>query len=566
VPAPRIEFLVPAPAGTTFVDLAAGLAVSPDGKSIVMTAQAPGTSAASLWLQTLDSLTPRLLPNTQGAKFPAWSPDGRSIAYFADNQLKLVDLAGGAPLSLCAASATAGLPGGASVNRDGVILISSVSGLQRVSSSEKGAVRPVTVADVARRELAHGFPQFLPDGDRFLYFIWSDDSNVQGVYASSLSAPGRRTRLLRTPSKAVFVPEHDGHPAYLLWMQERTLLAQRIDARSLQLVGDPSTVAQNVNVSIYNGRPMFSVSETGTLAYVEGQAPTKRRMVWMRRGDPAPVPAAPEAMYWNLSLAPDGERIALGRFGDATSGDAANLDVWIWDIARATEERITFSPARDAAPIWSPDGREIVHGSGREGGAGLYRRPASSDEASMQRLTGGYTLPYDWSRDGRYILYTQLGDVMALRLDGDPTSIPVAQTEFTETTPAISPDGRWVSFAANYTGRFEIYVQPFPGGAGVSPQRISSDGGYGGKWRADGGEFFFTGLNGAPMGMTIHIDPSGVRGDKARALFGPDIRIRPDNVTRQFDVTADGQRFLMILRSPDDDAPTQMTVVYNWPR
>jgi Tol biopolymer transport system component len=297
-------------------------------------------------------------------------------------------------------------------------------------------------------------------------------------------------------------------------------------------------------------------------------------MVWMRRGDPAPVPAAPDAMYWNLALAPDGERIAFGRFGDAVNGGAANLDVWIWDFARASEERLTFSPARDAAPIWSPDGREIVHGSTRDEGAGLYRRPASGDEASMQRLASGpqYKLPSDWSPDGRYILYTQLRDVMALRLDGDRTSISVAQTAFTETTPAFSPDGRWVSFAANYTGRFEIYVQPFPPGVGVSPQRwrISSDGGYGGtwsrQWRADGGEFFFVDLNGALMATTIHIDPRGVRSDRARALFGPDIRIRPDTVTRQFDVTPDGQRFVMILRSPDDDAPTQMTVVWNWQR
>jgi Tol biopolymer transport system component len=570
-PAPRIEFQFGPPAGRMFVNLGAGLAVSPDGKSVVMTAQAPGSSAPSLWLRALDSATSRPLPDTHGATFPAWSPDGRSIAYFADNQLKRVDIAGGAPVSLCAAETIGALPGGASWNSNGVILISGASGLQRASSSP-GAPMPVTKADPSRRELAHGFPQFLPDGDRFLYFIWSDDSNVQGMYAASLSAPGRRTLLLRTPSKAVFVPEHDGHPAYLLWMRDRTLLAQRIDAASLQLAGDPSTVAQDVNVSIYNGRPMFSVSET-TLAYVAGPAPTKRRMVWMRRSDPAPVPAAPDAMYWNLALAPDGEHIAVGRFGDAANADAANLDVFNWDVARETEERLTLSPARDAAPVWSPDGREIVHGSTREGGVSqLYRRPASGDEASMQRLTSGpgYKLPYDWSRDGSYILYMQLGDVMALPLDGDRTPIPVAQTAFTETTPAFSPDGRWVSFAANYTGRFEIYVQPFPGGAGISPKRISLDGGYGGKWsrqwNADGGEFFFSDLTGKLMAAKVHIDPRGVRSDQLRPLFGPDIRIRPDTVTRQFDVTPDGQRFLMILRSPDDDAPTQVSVVHKWRR
>jgi WD40-like Beta Propeller Repeat len=295
----------------------------------------------------------------------------------------------------------------------------------------------------------------------------------------------------------------------------------------------------------------------------------------MRRGDPTPVLAAPDAMYWNLALAPDGERIALGRFGDAANGGPANLDVSIWDSARATEERLTFSPARDAAPIWSPDGREIVHASTREGGChnstagqpAATKLPCSVSRVGLStscRTTGAATA-------GTFCTLSSATSwhcpsmVTGRQFPSHRPHSPRRRRRFRptdggchlpQTTRAAlkSTSSRFpVASASQRSGRESraMAATAESGAASGVPRAASSS---------------FADLSGELMATTVHIDPRGVRADKARALFGPDIRMRPDTATRQFDVTLDAQRFLMISRSPDDDAPSEMTVVWNWQR
>ena len=561
---PRVQFVMDPPAGTRFNNLAAGLAISPDGRFVVFSAVPSEASVGLLWLRPLDSEAPRALAGTQGGQFPTWSPNARSLAFFADGQLKRVDIGGGAPLSLCEAGVSDGLPGGASWSRDDVIVFSSSAGLKRVPASG-GAPAPLTRVDASRGETAHGFPQFLSDGDRFLYFVASDDSNVQGVYAGSISGTHHKTLLLRTPSKAEYVPAHDGQHGSLLWMQDRTLVAQSFDEDTLQLQGDPSPIAEDVNVNIYDSRPAFSAARAWALVYFAGPPPTKRRLVWMRRGDETPVTAAPDEMYWNVALAPDGQRLAVSRWStDATAGPP-NLDLWLWEFARGRGERVTFSPARDGAPVWSFDGSDLIYASARDRGvAQLYRRPASGGDVREELLTEGsqYKIATGWSRDGKYVLFGQQGDVMALPLGGSRTPMPVARTPFNEAVGTFSPDGHWVAFAANYTGRFEVYVQPFPGDDGAQRRtRISIDGGFSTQWSHDGKELFFQGLNGVLMSAGIRIERSGVRADKPRPVFNS--TISTPTRARQFDVTSDG-RFLMILSSPEDRQPVRLTVVSNW--
>ncbi len=243
-PPPKLQFLLDAPPQTTFGDLYDGIATSPDGRHVVLAARSSETRS-SLWLRTLDSLNARPLQGTEDAHSPTWSPDGRSVAFFADDKLKRLDIAGGTPLSLCDATVAPFWTTGAAWSPNGVILFGGTEGLQQVSASG-GVPTLVTRVDPSRRETGHGFPQFLPDANRFLYLVTSNDANVQGIYVSSLGNPGQRTRILGTPGKAAYAPPREARPGHLLWMQDHTLVAQRFDADALQLHGDPVPVAQDV--------------------------------------------------------------------------------------------------------------------------------------------------------------------------------------------------------------------------------------------------------------------------------------------------------------------------------
>ena len=573
-PAPQpIEFSIAAPTGTTLANIHSGSAVSPDGQYVVFSAGAAG-GPASLWLRELRSMDARQLTGTERATSPVWSPDGKSIAFMADKQLKRLDLAGGPVVTLAdVPRADPNQPGAWS--RDGVIVFGCPCGLDRVSASG-GAVTPIRKVDGGIRETAYAAPQFLPDGDRFIYFVVSSDPKVQGVYASSLANPAQRTLILNTGAKAVFVPPRGKRPGYLLWMQGQTLQARPFDADSLQWKGDPFSLAEGVATA--PGRAAFWVSGNGLLLYARG-APLdpKLPLVWFGIDGKPLGDAAPEGPYNAISIAPDQQRVALTRYGIPRTDDP-HSDIWVWDFARHTNTRITFGPTTDENPVWSPDGKQIAFSSDRDGGFfNLYRKD-SSGAGEEERLTTAklHMDPLDWSPDGRYLVYREMHagtgwDLMLLPLQGDRKPIVLLQTPESDSDARFSPDGRWLAYHSRLNGStVEVFVQAFSGDGpvGLTGSRVQVSNASGGAplWRRDGRELFY---NTTPdpktellkiMAVPIQFAPTP-RPEQPRELFQVDYRWES---IHSKDVSADGKKFLLVLRSRQKQPPPNLTVVTDW--
>jgi serine/threonine protein kinase len=564
-----VMFSLDAPADSTFTQQYGGFAASPDGRYVVLSVRSK-TGTSSLWLRPLDSTAARLLPGTEGANFPTWSPDSRSLAFYVDGKLKRIEIAGGASLTLGDAPGSRVSATG-TWNRDGIILFGSGTGLQRVSASGGGAT-PLTKVDPGKKETGHGYPQFLPDGNRFLYFVESGDENVQGVYASSLRNPGQRQQIVRTSAKAVYVPPRGAYPGYLLWMQDRALLAQLFDPNALKFEGNPVSVAEDIGLNPgVSVRAAFWASDAGLLVYFSNPSGIKRRLVWTSRDGKQLGEAAAEDTYAELSLAPGMERMAVVRA--VAESDRGNFDVWLRDFARGVMTRLTFDPAEDRFPVWSPDGKQVAFVSNRGGSIYQIYRKESSGTGSEERLTeGGNTKAVlDWSKDGRFLLYrednpTGAGrDLMALPLTGDPKPIAVVKTRRVVSTGAISPDGHWVAYASNESGDYQLYVQAFPGD-GADPKgrwQISNGTAYDVKWRGYGKELYYATADnsGKMMAAAIQTGPEGVRSETPRILFSADYQRQG---LHQFGVTPDGLRFLLILNASTEGNAERLTVVTNW--
>ena len=556
-----VKFLLPAPADTTFTDEYAGFAVSPDGRYVVVTVRSK--LAPSLWLRPLDSLAARQLPSTEDANYPTWSPDSRSLVFSAKGKLQRIEITGGAPLTLGETAQSAVTPTGA-WNRDGVILFGSAAGLQRVSASGGGVT---ALTKVTGKESGHGYPQFLADGNRFLYFVASADEKVQGVYASSLRNPEQRKQIVRTSAKAVYVSPRGAYPGYLLWLQGQTLVAQRFNADSLELGGDPVSVAEEIGRNPSNTvRASYWASDAGLLTYFAAPSAAPVQTVWIGRDGKTLGAASPAEVVRSLALAPGGERVALERLEPSQT----NWDIWVREFRGGITTRLTFDAAKDALPAWSPDGTQVAFSSPRDGGVlQLYRKPASG-AGQEERLTEGGNPKslLGWSKDGKYLLYREENpgtgrDLMALPLEGDRKPIAVVKTQFEESTGAVSPDGRWVAYSSNDSGHAEIYVQAFPGSGGPAGRwQVSNGSGYDVRWRGDGKELYYETSDGSGMMMAVALQagPQGIRAEAPRMLFRADFG---NGGLRQFDVTPDGQRFLIILSGAAGNA-TPLTVVSNW--
>jgi eukaryotic-like serine/threonine-protein kinase len=532
----------------------ASLAVSPDGQTLTFVATSEGQSR--LWLRPLNTVSPRVLPDTDGARFPFWSPDSRSVAFFADGQLKRIDIDGGSSRTLTSAS---GAVGGA-WGPDGVILISML-GRPIMRASEGGGDR-VAVTRLESGQGAHYMPQFLPDGRHFLYYAVGG-REPKGVFVGQLGDTEQR-RLLDADFAAVYASQ-----GYLLFMRQGKLLAQRFDPSLLALSGAPFPLAEQVAVSTNGLSSAVSTSGAGVIAYRTGSA-AKKQLTWFdRSGRELAHLHEPISIRTQLapSLSPDGRQIALFR---EVSG---NIDVWLIDTARGVPARFTFDSADDVDPLWSRDGRRIAFSSNRSGVHDLYVRPAAGTAGSETLLLQSPQPKgaSDWSPDGRVLLYRSIDpkqgfDIMALRLDsdgklqGEPEA--VVRTEFDEHGGQFSPDGKWIAYVSIKSGRYEVYVQPF--GREGDEKLISTDGGDQVRWRPDGKELFYVARDGRLMAVPVRLGSNGETAEVGTPvpLFQTRVRGMPTGQT-QYVVSSNGQRFLMNTLI-DDIVTSPITMILNW--
>jgi Tol biopolymer transport system component len=555
VMAPRsVRFVITPPEGTAFGSFtqAAAVAVSPDGTRIAFTTTA-ASGKTQLWLRDLDDVVPRPLPGTEGAAWPFWSPGGRSLGFFAGGKLKRIEVAGGLPQTLCDALE----PRGATWSADGVIIFASRDhrALLRVPSA---GGTPIPETSLLSGEIGHGGPSFLPDGRRYIFYVAADEGRRHEIHVATLGGKDHK-KVTDAHSAALFSP-----PGFLLFTREGSLLAQRFDARTGEVSGDPIPVAEHVGRSGGAGAPAqspFSVSANGVLAH--GSAPhIKNRMLWFDRKGTVVGSVGPEGDYADLALSPDGRKLALCRDDPETD----TPDIWIADLVRGSFARFTFHPQWDVYPVWSPDGSRLVFGWDRQGPEQLYTKPVSGGAEERLLETVDSAWPTDWSPDGRSIVYLLFNDrtradLWLLPLEGDRKPRPLLQTPFNEAEAQISPDGRWLAYTSDEPGRPEVYVAPLP--AMNERWQVSTEGGRRPTWRRDQKELFFVAADRTLMSAEIAVGPV-FRAAAPRALFQTRIVNSPFPGFRSLYVPdAAGQRFLVVTE-PESFTSPPITVVLDW--
>jgi Tol biopolymer transport system component len=530
-------------------------ALSADGRQLAFVAMAQGVPR--LWVRPLDQLTAHPLAGTDGASYPFWAPDGKAIGFFAGGKLQRIDLGGGAPQVL--ADAPSGR--GGTWNRDGVIVYAPMpaTALMRVPATG-GAL--VAVSRLAAGQSSHRWPQFFPDGRRFLFLSAQGQASGNGVFLGSLDG-GEPTRMLEDEVAAMYAP-----PDTLLLVRQNALVALRFDPTRRVVSGDPIPVAQPVGLDggVFLGA--FAVSANGVLAHRPGGS-DRRQLVWVDRSGTVRGTVGPEDQTGlsNPELSPDGKRVAV------QLSVQGNADVWLIDVSRSVMSRFTFDPSVDTRPIWSPDGSRVVFPSSRNGVFNLFEKPASGPgEEQPLLVTTENKTPLSWSPDGRFLLYAKSdpktgGDLWALPLVGERKPFPVLQTPFEESAGQFSPDGRWLAYQSNDSGRMEIYVRPFPGPG--DKWAVSTAGGSQPRWRPDGKELFYVAPDARLMAA-----PIGVAPDRQTLEPGTPVPLFPTRLASgsninsgflskpQYVVAADG-RFLMNV-SLDEGTASPIAIVLNW--
>ncbi|MCC6366481.1 MAG: protein kinase [Bryobacterales bacterium] len=457
-----IRFQIPAPEKTVYSEsTSSGMAISPDGTRLAFIAASEGRRM--LWVRSLDSLTAQRLEGTDEASFPFWSPDSRFLAFFVPGKLRTVEASGGPPQTVCEVPNT-GV--GGSWNRDGVIVFgTNSSGLFRVPHSGGSAV-PLTTRDTTRGEIFHAQPWFLPDGRRFLFLVNSSTPENSGIYLASLEGKERK-RLVAPVQGAAYVPSSSsGGNGYLLFLRDGTLMALPLNARSFDPAGEALPVAEQVGFFISN--PYFSVSSDRVLVYRVRGAAGSTRLEWFDREDKGLGAVGAPGDYRGLALSPDGGRVAVSRLD---AGGALNSDIWLLDVARGIPTRFSFNPGEDYDPVWSPDGNRVVFAS-LSGVSDLYQKSSGGAGNEEPLLKSNLSKrPFDWSTDGRFLLYSvddpkTKSDLWILP---DPTGTtgtrkprPLLVTPYNETQgqffPALSGPPKWVAYCSDESGRYEVYV------------------------------------------------------------------------------------------------------------
>jgi eukaryotic-like serine/threonine-protein kinase len=553
-PPPQLTFATQPGGGT---GVAPQFAVSPDGSSVVFVAATE--KGFQLWHRSLSSVDARLLPGSDGAAFPFWSPDSQSVGFFADGKLKRIPIEGGPPSVVCDAAQGRG---GTWNSNDVIVFSPTTTGpLQRVTAAG-GVPQDISALDLEYGETSHRFPSFLPDGTHFLY--------AATVGTCCPSAKPARTKIGVLDSMATeTLTSVESSVAYgaghLLYADppSGTLMAQPFDAANRKLLGEPFAVADGI-ASEGSRYASFSVSSNGLLVYGRGARRVVSRLTWFDRSSRQLGTVGDPGIIQNMSLAADDRHVAVARI-EPKNG---NRDIFVIDAATNAENRISFDTSEDDSPTWAPDGRQVLFVGQRADAWAVISKAtvAATKEQVLFEHKGLFRDNLnvnDVSADGKLVLLqfgrTTVGqsDLWVLRA-GTTTLEPYSQSIAFEGDAAFSPDGKWVAYQSSDVGqRANVYVQPYP--ATGSKSQISRDVGFKPLWRSDGKELFFLnddGLMAAPMA-------NGFLAGPARPMFGVRMLGRGGNAGRQYGVTRDGQRFLVNLPS-QESASQALTVTTNW--
>ncbi len=511
--------------------------VSPDGRHLAYAAPRIQGGEVFLWIRSFDDLDARVIEGANGAAFPFWSPDSRSVGFFSAGKLKVVSLDGSRLRDVCDIAQGSG----GSWNADDVILISSAANASIVRVSANGG-RPaaVTTPDAAQGERRHGLPSFLPGSRSFLYL---SQTNQGGAVMVAPLDGGPAVRLVASTSGAQYSKGH------LLYLSGTTLMAQPFDSETLRLGAEAVPLISNVRLEPQGGTAAFSASAAGTLAYMTGAASTVQ-MSWFDRAGRKGASVADPGPWLQMALSPDDRQLAVQRDNTLAS------DIWLFDLVRSVSSKFTTDGGNNG-PVWSPDGRVLAFRNNRRIANEVFRKPLGGEAVAWKGIPAERL--EDWSRDGRYLVMGRpSGGIVVVPVTGETSPTLVTTADLATDEAQFSPDGRWISYYSPLSGGSEIYLQPFPGpGERVT---VSSGGGMQAKWRADGKELFYLTREGTMMSVEVRPGATLDLGTP-RPLFRT--RLRPSNAIDQYVVTADGQRF--IIMEPPVDAPTDaLTIVTNW--
>jgi serine/threonine protein kinase/Tol biopolymer transport system component len=524
-----------------------GISVSPDGRSILFAARADG-GPRMLWLRSVDSLVVKSLPGTEAAQRPFWSPDSRFVAFFAEDKLKKIDVAGGVAQTVADAPEAFG----GTWSRDDVIVVGSIGGsiggLRQVPAAG-GQLTAITTLSKPRGERGHVWPEFLPDGRRFLFLAIPENA----IYTGTLGSPDT-LKLVASDSQARYAA-----PGHLMFVRDNTLLAQPFDVSSGTLSGAAIPLAEDVGVpsagsALSFGSAAFAVSDSGVLIYRAGLNQRRNSLRWFdRAGSPLGVLGG-EGVYADLELSPDGTALAL------SATEARNTDIWIFDVARGVRTRLTSDPEADIGPKWSPSGHEVVYARQQGPKPGLYAK-ASSGTGREETLVESDRMPFADSWFQGTLLYEvddlqTTWDLWSLSV-ADRKAEPFIQMQGRQEFVRFSPDAKWAAYGSDETGRGEIYVVP-------SLQRdskilLSSGGGRFPRWRRDGREIFYLASDATLMAAEVNAIGTSFQIGRVRPLF----KMAPGGPRYAYEVSADGQRFL-VNTIVDSATSAPITVVVNW--
>ena len=560
-PADVVRFTVPLPEGMAMdsgvgtTSAFGGSAISPDGRRIVFTAR-EGTGSVLLWIRALDGLTSQSISGTDGAGLPFWSPDSRSVAFFAQGKLKKIDVAGGPPQTLCDAPNGRG----GSWGPDGTILFSpeAMAPIHRVSTAGGASVPATTLSP---QSPTHRFPAFLSDGVHFLYGA-QNGTDVETFLASLKSSDVQS--LVKADSAVLF-----SSAGYLLFVRQGALFAQPFDEKKLQFTGDAVPVAEQVLSGA--GAVAASVSANGTLTYRTGQGVlADLQLAWLDRTGRPVETFGTLGPYRGVEVSRDGRKIAVHRH------EGAGGDIWTVETG-SPMSRFTFDPAADSSnPIWSPDGTHLAYASLRNGKWNVYQKPANgagAEELLLQLDVNG--APMSWSPDGKFLVYyiqspKTNSDLWALPLEGDRKPFSIVEGPGQQFLPDISPDGKFIVYNSVESGRNEIYVNPFPKGEGHWQITTNGASGTSVRWSRDGKELFYLSADAAPkmMGVPVTVVGATLKWGAPRELFDPHyVNTVSGHAYHDFAVSADGRRFLIPQANPGvtlASLASPVNVVLNW--